>query len=129
MRDGGGGSDEELRKIRADHRAKDSGAVNSEAFYLYERGDSAEHRLDSVDSRFDSLEPSRLDSIERPDSLNVVAPPAGRKAPPGGGGGEGDAPSPVTSFAQIKKQKDNGEVPQSMFYLHGTPSPTKTTPP
>ena len=119
------GSDDELRKIRADHHDKENVRNAADSFYLYQRAESAEQRLDSIDSRFDSLEPSRLDSIERPDSLNVMS---------GGGGrtsgnksvGEGDSPSPVTSFAQIKKQKDNGEIPQSMFYLHGNPSPQKT---
>ena len=117
------GSDDELRKIRADHQDKENMRNAADSFYLYQRADSAEQRLDSVDSRFDSLEPSRLDSIERPDSLNVRS---GSRTSGNKSVGEGDSPSPVTSFAQIKKQKDNGEIPQSMFYLHGNHSPQKT---
>ena len=101
------GSDDELRKIRADHHDKENASTAPESFYLNQRVDS---------------------SIDRPDSLNVLA---GNNRTGSNHDnksvGEGDAPSPVTSFAQIKKQKDNGEIPQSMFYLHSTPSPQKNS--
>ena len=98
------GSDAELRKIQADHHDKENARTMTDSFYLNQ------HRGDS--------------SIDRPDSLNVLG---SNNRTRDKSVGHGDVPSPVTSFAQIKKQKDNGEIPQSMFCLHGTPSPQKNT--
>ncbi len=101
-------NDAELRKIRADNAKERTdksrpAASSQEAFYLNQRSDSG---------------------LDRPDSLNVHRTSGGGR---GTAVGEGDTPSPVTSFAEIKKQRDNGEIPQSMFYLHG--SPTQGPPP
>lgn len=93
------GSDPELRKIHQDHKDwENKAAIHS--------------------SKADSQSQNGLSTAEpqRPVSLNVTK----RVISPGEGDSEAEKPSPKTSFAEIKKQKDNGEVSPVIYRQQGS---------
>ena len=98
--------DQELSKLNADSRNKEIKDTPRDSFFL---------------------NPSS-EAVQRPDTLNVPKP-IQVDHPGSSVSVNGDRPSPKTSFAEIKKQKDSGEVSPVTYLQHGSPMKNSTEKP
>ena len=108
----------------------DSGATPARASRRTSR-DKLDQELSKLnaDSRNKEIKDGPLDSfflnpnpteVHRPDTLNVPKP-IQVDGPGNMAAVNGDRPSPKTSFAEIKKQKDSGEVSPVTYLQHRSP--------
>ena len=107
-------SDQELKKIHADHKAKEHKLAASRVRPT--PADAQRGRPTPADTQRGKPTPADAQEMQRPDSLDIRKPIILNE--------RGVAPvekdSPKTSFAAIKKQRENGDVSPMMYVNIGT---------